>query len=366
MLPTPVSSRRTALLISRFFPPGFQIGGKRAYRFARYLPQFGWRPVVWTVADDQMGRVDPTALKVPAPAIVEPTLMPHWWPEAPSRRQAGGKEPGTPTHAKFGWRRRLRRQFTVPVGDELFLIPFMRQRIDAIMRTHKPDVVYATAAPYWTLPLALTVAHRYDLPLCFDLRDPWSFQFLQVHKAPWVRWAERHAERYYLNRADRIVFTSEDTTARYRTLYPKLAERMATITNAYDPGQAPAHDPVRPSDLQGRKLLVHFGNCYGPRNLRPIIEAIDRLDPAIKESVVLLNLGQPSREDIALAERLGVDFRIESFVPLAEGLALLAAADAQILMPLDEWAVPGKTYDFLTAGSRRSIASMIGRRLRGP
>ncbi|MEM7675466.1 MAG: glycosyltransferase, partial [Myxococcota bacterium] len=350
MLPASAPPSRTALIISRFFPPGFQIGGKRAYRFARYLPQFGWRPVVWTVAEDQMGRIDSTALNVPAPAVVERTLMPRWWPEAPSRRRAGDNKPGTPTHAVFGWRRRLRRQFTVPVGDELFLIPFMRRRIDAIVRTHRPDVVYATAAPYWTLPLALTIARRYRLPLCFDLRDPWSFQFLQMHKAPWVRWAERRAERYYLNRADRIVFTSEDTTARYRTIYPRLAERMVTITNAYDPQQAPPA-AERPTDLRDRKLLVHFGNCYGPRNLRPIIEAIDRLDGPTKKMVTLLNLGQPSSDDTALADRLGIDFRVESFVPLSEGLALLAAADAQILMPLDEWAVPGKTYDYLLTGA---------------
>ena len=103
------SDLRTALLISRHFPPGFQIGGKRAYRFARYLPEHGYRPVVWTVGEDQSGRIDSTSLTLPEEAVVERTLMPRWWPEAPSRRRAGGSEPGTPTHAKFGWGRRIRR-----------------------------------------------------------------------------------------------------------------------------------------------------------------------------------------------------------------------------------------------------------------
>ena len=63
---------RTALLVAYHFPPiAGSSGLQRTLRFAQYLPEFGWRPVVLSVQPSAYERVDEASLaQVPAGCTV--------------------------------------------------------------------------------------------------------------------------------------------------------------------------------------------------------------------------------------------------------------------------------------------------------
>lgn len=350
------SSLRTVLLVSRWFPPAFQIGGKRAFRFARHLPAHGWRPIVWTGALDEDVPRDRTPIELPPEVVVDRTLVPRWWPE-PRRRLVIGADT-TPGHGMKppGPLERLRRQVALPVGEELLLLPVLLRRLATLVQRHRPDVIMATSSPYWTLVLGAVAAERFGLPLVLDLRDPWTPNFLQAHKAGWVRRAEAVAERRCLAAAAHVTFTAPATTAAYQALYPELAPRLSTITNAFDPAQAPARAAEPGLGPGSGRLLVHFGNCYGKRRLDAVLRGLAALRDEHGQpldDVRLLNLGKPDAEDLALAERLGVRLEVQPFLPLAEGLALLAAADVQLLVGYGDepMFIPAKLFDYLLSGA---------------
>jgi hypothetical protein len=346
------SSPRTVLLVSRWFPPAYQVGGKRAFRFARYLPTHGWRPIVWTGALDEDEPHDRTPIELPPEVVVDRTLVPRWWPE-PRRRKVIGADT-TPGHGMKppGPLGRLRRQVALPVGEELLLLPLLLRRLATLVQRHRPDVIMATSSPYWTLVLGAVAAERFGLPLVLDLRDPWTPNFLQGHKAGWVRRAEAVAERRCLAAAAHVTFTAPATTAAYQALYPELAPRLSTITNAFDPAQA----PPRAAERGPGRLLVHFGNCYGKRRLDAVLRGLaalrDEHGQAL-DDLRLLNLGKPDADDLSLAERLGVRLEVQPFLPLAEGLALLAAADVQLLLGYGDepMFIPAKLFDYLLSGA---------------
>src|SRR5262245_20092728 len=84
---------RTVLLVAWYFPPIAGAGSFRTMRFARYLADFGWRPVVLSV-DPQRSqeRVDPELLlQVPDSTLVERTgvFNPEHWLSAAIKRLAG-------------------------------------------------------------------------------------------------------------------------------------------------------------------------------------------------------------------------------------------------------------------------------------
>src|SRR5579864_5374364 len=59
-----------ALLIAYYFPPIQEVGGFRTLRFAKFLPDFGWRPSVLTVSPESVHeRVDPGLLDLCPEAI---------------------------------------------------------------------------------------------------------------------------------------------------------------------------------------------------------------------------------------------------------------------------------------------------------
>ena len=53
-----LSPELSVLVVTYFFPPDSEVGGKRMARFCRYLPEFGVRPVVLTVKQDYAGEID--------------------------------------------------------------------------------------------------------------------------------------------------------------------------------------------------------------------------------------------------------------------------------------------------------------------
>lgn len=342
---------RTVLIISRYFPPLFDIGGKRAYRFALHLPEHGWRPIVLAGPIAPGYPVDPTPLDLPATTHVVRDYTPRWW-----REQRLGFADGTQAEPIAdqdfrGLRWWLAAQRRLPLKREVLLAPRTALLVRRLMRTTPIDLVFATAPPWAALVHGLCASGVAAVPLCLDLRDPWSLGFLNPLSAHWIRWVERHAEAGLFRRADRVIFTCEDAARAYRALYPALpAGRFAVIHNSFEPAQRPPPQPPAP-----RATLVHFGNCYGPRSLEPVLRALAELR---RRGVVsmprLLNLGRVLGSDLRLAERLGVRdaFDHQTMLPYAEGLRALAGADLQILLACGGGApyIPAKFFDYLLSG----------------
>src|SRR5438105_3171475 len=64
-------SSRRVLLVSYPFPPVGGAGVQRTTKFVKYLPEFGWRPSVLTVANPSVPAWDQSLLKdIPADTVV--------------------------------------------------------------------------------------------------------------------------------------------------------------------------------------------------------------------------------------------------------------------------------------------------------
>lgn len=348
---------RTVLILSRFFPPAFDVGGKRAYRFARYLPEYGWRAVVLTDVAPEGRRADPSAgLPLPDVTAVYRSWYPSDWPR-PRPADSDGTVV-TPTRDKKyppdGLRARLKWHLRFPVGKELKLTPRAAWLVRQIAREERADAIFATSSPYAALVHGVAAKAVTGLPLHLDLRDPWSMNFLQRTKSPFTQRSEAALEGALLRRADRITLTSRAAAEAYREAYPDIAARIGRIYNSFDPAQR----PTAPERLSGPLTLVHFGNCYGIRRLETVIRALDvlrREDGLTPDGLRLVNLGRMADKDVRLAAELGVEGFLEArpVVPYTEGLSILAGADLQLLLSYGEERlfVPAKLYDYLLTGA---------------
>jgi glycosyltransferase involved in cell wall biosynthesis len=349
-------SQKTVLVVSRFFPPMFDVGGKRAWRFAKYLPEHGWRAVVIT---DQapIDRPLDGSIEIPPDLEIIREYYPSWW----SRPRNAGSD-GTiaapiesPRRKASGILRRISRQLRVPVGDDVVLAPRFARLARSVARRSGARAIFATSAPYSALVFGAAASRSTGLPLCLDLRDPWSLNFFQQDKPAWVRHAEALTERRLLEAADRVTFTSESTASAYRSRYPTIpSDKIVCITNSFDPAQKPDPAPRTDDTLK----IVHFGNVYGRRTLAPVLlglEALRRRGVPGADRIRIVNLGRITRDDLELSERLGVAGQLSSqpFVPYQEGLEALASADVQLLLGYADETLflPAKLFDYLMTGA---------------
>src|SRR3989442_15801640 len=54
---------RKILIVSYHFPPDASVGGMRPAKFAKFLPQFGWEPIILTVKERYHSLTDQSKLK---------------------------------------------------------------------------------------------------------------------------------------------------------------------------------------------------------------------------------------------------------------------------------------------------------------
>jgi len=348
---------KKALLVSYYFPPRFTIGGKRAFRFARYLAEFGWSSVVLTARGPASEPLDPTFHddELPSCVIHRDYLNDEEVARLTRLRYGSDGTIAEPTKIWGVHPERFSKQWWLNetqlkpiIGPAVGDIPKIARRIANLARKEKVDVLWATGSPWETVSAATLAARDLEIPFILDFRDPWSFGLGITTSSTFVRFVNSKIETALLRRAAMLTVTSEATRDEYISL--GSAKRVECIRNGYDP--AVIVEPRRSECF----TLVHFGNCYANRTLEPFLRAAAR---ALQDGLVdrsdfrILNLGRVAEHDLALSKELGLAdlFEYRTVLPYEEGLSLVAGADLALLLAFGDepWFIPGKIYDYVLA-----------------
>lgn len=258
---------------------------------------------------------------------------------------------------------------------------------DAAIAAERPDCVLATMSPFPLWRVAHTLAVRHDLPVVYDLRDPWALDGVVDYRT-WWHWRRELAEmRAMLRSADGVVANTPECATLFTRLEPTLAEdRVVAITNGWDADDFP---PAPASQRVGEHLHLVYGGSFlcGElyRHERPARRLLGRLryrpEPIVCSGRTPLHLlrairllredGDPAGQAIRFTAIGQIDSALQRCVaesgvagavelvgyrPHAELAASLRQADALFLtlhgLPRGHRSriVPGKAYEYLASG----------------
>ncbi|MGB5744207.1 MAG: glycosyltransferase [Sedimenticolaceae bacterium] len=333
------------LMIAYHFPPlAGSSGIQRTLRFVRYLPEFGWQPVVLSahprayqqLSDDQMGDI---------PAGVEVIRAPAW--DAARHLAIAGRYPrflARPDRWVSWW-----------LGA---LWSWM-----AAVRRLRPDAIWSTYPIATAHMIGSTLARRSGLPWIADFRDPMA----QVDYPPDLVKRRRfeEIERNAVATARLSTFTTPSAVESYRVRYPDRAERICLLENGYD--EETFADIAPGGSLNpGRLTLLHSGIVYPiERDPTPLFAALARLKqiaPALYGRI-LVRFRAPVHESLVsrLAQRHGVADAIELLppIPYREALREMLSADGLLVLQAANCnaQIPAKLYEYLRAGRPMMVLS---------
>ncbi len=272
------TATKSVLVLTYYWPPAGGPGVQRVLKFCKYLPHFGWRPVVLTVKDGEYPALDPSLEKDTAPDLVvhrTPSLEPF----ALYRLLTGKRRietfvltedsHGTPAQRLAAF---VRGNLFIPDG-RIGWKPFAVRRGMKIIEKERIDVIFSTAPPMSTHLIARSLARRSGLPWAADFRDPWTdvFYYHTLKRlAPAVR-LDRRLEKTVISKADAVVTVSPTI----KNLLQKKAENdYYVIPNGFDPEDFKDVEPL-PDD--GKLHLVHAGHLAINQNPRPLWRAFYKL-----------------------------------------------------------------------------------------
>jgi glycosyltransferase involved in cell wall biosynthesis len=363
---------RRVLVVTYFFPPLGGVGVQRTLKFVRYLPQWGWQPVVLTprdpaywVRDESLMAELPPGLEVHRTACYEPawlvaaikrrlrlrdatvvraarTPLPPLGGTAAQSVGASVAATGLLSLASAAWRRGVR---LVLYPDEQlgWLPPALREgrRID---RQAPFEVILSSSPPISSHLIAGVLKQTTKRPWVADFRDPWLGNAFAAPVPRHQRWLQRRLERWIVARADGIVLASPTLLADFIRRYPAAAARCVYIPNGYD--RAELEDlPQAPPREPGRYRLVYAGSIYGRHELEIFLAGLELLvgrRPDLARRLRVEFIGWLNRPNQALAAhyvqggRLGEIVTFTGFLARRDALASMAEADALLQLIGDE------------------------------
>lgn len=336
---------RTVLIISHNFNSPENIGSIRIRGLARYLPQFGWKPIILSQGVNSDNRYQ---------VITIPPSPGHKANLEAGLTGAVGRRPGGVA------------QFASKVYKNIFWYPdtYHHWRHEGvktgsrILSENRIDAIISSALAVSSHIIANHLVSQSGIPWVADFRDLWTQNHYNSHFR--VRtFFERRLEVDTMKNADALVTVSEPLSKKIAQLHH--GRPVYTILNGFDPDQINYVNP------QSKELTITYtGNLYKGRRdptilLKVLREMIDqRLVPSDRISLHFYGKKEPWLYDSVKQFDLLDSVSIHGPVTREESIEKQRAAQVLLLLtwnnPGEDGVYTGKLFDYLAA--RRPILSL--------
>jgi len=257
---------KKVLIITYYYPPDNNGGVERPYRFAKYLPEYGYDPIVITT--DAYGKMQG-----------EKNVHRFWDLGAEKNQNKIGR--GLLFFLK-GLRKTIASIHLL--SYDFFWYVNARTTIDKIVSQNKIDIIFSTYLPISTVLLGLHLKRKYKISLVVDFRDGLLFEGLEEFNIIQKFFAKR-LEKRIVEDADFITTVSPPITEYFKEEYS--IENVATIYNGFDDEELDVIGDNYQPKLGARPFLIKYFGRFGKssRNCNP--ENFFRALSVLKEKGVI-------------------------------------------------------------------------------
>ena len=336
MAGVPQSPTRRVLMLCYHFPPVSAAGTQRSLGFARWLPRFGWTPLVLTV-NESRSRFERTG--EPAPGDVDVIRSYEWDLQ---RLLVLGSGAYNRVCDLLGLSRGPSPFYRWCLPDpQIAWFTTVRGAIAA----RQSSCIYASCSPFSSAVSACLIKKMTGKPLVLDFRDAWALN-------PHANYGERQRrilgrlEEWVVRTCDALILNTPGAERSYRRRYPEHASKMTCIPNGFDRLNVPSR--TTPST---KLTIMHVGDFYRSRNPTRLLQALAQIGNREIEFVQVGPMFEAYNEF-----KDAVSIRMIDRVAHADALRLMQTASVLYLSQgwetgITEYiAVASKTYEYLATG----------------
>lgn len=346
------------LIVTYYWPPAGGPGVQRWLKFAKYLPEFGYEPIIYTPAnpnypllDEKLTQEIPEGIKVLKQPIKEPYGIASFFSKNKSKTLSAGIIPQERKQSRLDklllW---IRGNVFIPDARIGWVNPSVRY-LQKYIQAHDIHTIITTGPPHSMHLIGCQLKEALNIKWIADFRDPWTT--IGYHKE--LKLSKRSAEKHLeleskvLNTADEIIVTSKSTKNEFSAL---TAKPVTVITNGYDV------EYVGRITLDEKFSLAHIGSFLSNRNPRVLWKAIVELRKENKEFKAAFQLkliGKVSQE----IKDVIAEFHLEDctlnlgYVSHHEAVIEQRKSQVLLLVEIDsedtKAIIPGKLFEYMAA-----------------
>ncbi|MCL6101896.1 MAG: glycosyltransferase family 4 protein [Bacteroidetes bacterium] len=348
------------LIITYYWPPSGGAGVQRWLKFSKYLPEFGFEPIILTVDENQASYAqhDYSLLKE-----INPDLSVYktktFEPYNLYRKLTNKKEipyGGFSNQKKVTFFEKLTRfirgNLFVPDPRKGWNRYALKKAIE-LVNAEQIGVVVTSGPPHSTHLIGRRIKERTGIRWIADFRDPWTdiYYYKSLYHSKLATRFDRYLEKSVLTEADKIITVSEEVGKLLLQKIPGHIEKIVVIPNGYDEEDFDLVEPVRNEKF----TITYTGTISISYRIDQFIEAVCQLPDRVKEQLKIRFVGNVPDEIIDLFHRknLGALIEVLGYVPHKQAISQMLGASILLMAipdsPDNKGIVTGKFFEYLAA-----------------
>ncbi len=358
---------KRVLIISYYWPPTGGSGVQRWVKFAKYLPEEGWQPVIYTPENPEQLAKD-TSLEAEVPEeteVIKTHIIEPYELYKKVLRKSGHSKEAVEVNPVNAQHKSLLQKAAMWVRGNLFrpdprclwIRPSVRF-LKKYLAEHPVDLIVSTGPPQSMHLIGLRLARETGLPWIADFRDPWTrifyFKHLQMTKAT-ERWHEK-MEKKVLDEASAVVAVSPLVQQEFQAMTDTPVE---LITNGFDECDFEGSEcteayggPEKNFTITHTGLFAADGN---PTVLWDVLSEKCAKDEQFRKLLKIKLIGKNDEQIIKALEDRGLKDMLEDMGYQPHSAAVQEQRTASVLIlplrkePEYKAVLPGKLFEYLAS-----------------
>jgi hypothetical protein len=352
---------KKVLIVTYYWIPSGGSGVQRWVKFAKYLRNFGWEPIIYTPANPEFPSSDYSFAK-DIPADITVLKTPIWEPynvyrKLTSKENEPIKAGFISENKKHGWKDKLsvwiRGNFLIPDPRRFWIKPSVNY-LSSYLKENSVDAIITTGPPHSMHFIGLGLKKNFpNIPWIADFRDPWTnIFFYKDLKIGWLADKIHHSlERKIIQSTDCLLVVSQGMKQEFEALKPK---RLEIISNGYDEADLNAEKKV----LDKKFSISHIGLLTPKQNpyiLWKVLSEICFDNAAFRSDLEIQLVGNVDFSAIELINQFGLEKQLTRIAYLPHNEAIEKQQSSQILLlllmnePGNKCILTGKLFEYLAA-----------------
>ncbi len=354
-------NNKKVLIITYYWPPGGGAGVQRWLKFSKYLPQFGWTPIIYTPENGEMPVIDDSLLK-DVPANTEVIRTKIWEPYSIYKTFIGAsknekintgfltekKKPGVAENISV-W---LRGNLFIPDARCYWIKPSVKY-LTTYLKNNKVDAIISTGPPHSMHLIAHELSLKLKLPWIADFRDPWTNidYYKDLKLTSWADKKHHALEKQVVTNATRVVVVGNQMKREFEEVF---ARKVDVITNGFD-----EDDIIQQLSAHANKFIIaHVGTLVRSRNPVSLWKAVASLTKSNPEFGKKLEIRLTGKVDLEVRNSIrdnGLENHVTYIDYLPHNEVIGEQQNASILLlilnntPNAKGILTGKMFEYLAA-----------------
>jgi len=353
---------KKVLIITYYWPPSGGAGVQRWLKFVKYLPEYGWEPIVLTVDteyasytqwDKSLEKDVNNNIQVIRTRSFE--ILEFYKKISPQKELPYG---GFANESKPGLfqkvMRFIRGNFFLPDPRKGWNKYAYKEAFKIINNNDIANII-TTGPPHSTHFIGKKLKENTGVKWIADFRDPWTdiYYYKDLYHTFLAKRRDLCLERSILETSDNVLVVSKGMADLYCEKYPELSNKIEILTNGFDPQDFPSD---RPEVYHDKLTLSYTGTLSNLYEINGLVQSVSKLDKTLQKQLRLNFVGKVAsdmKDKLMLLEDL-VEINYIDYVPHSESINYLLKSHALLLLipniAGNKGILTGKFFEYYAAG----------------